>query len=365
MRAERQVLFWLAAVILLVLALLALQSILLPFVAGMIIAYALNPAADRLVRLGVRRSVASAVIVALLIVILAVALVFLVPVLVSQVDQLASVLPGELERLKLMIEATARQWLGNRFGDFQTGLDKAAADLAQNWAALAAVVASSVWSQGLALVNFVALLLITPLVVFYLLIDWHPMLDRIDGWLPRDHKHTIRRLAAEINDAIAAFIRGQGLVCVILGIVYAIGLTWAGLRYGLLIGLATGLLSFVPFVGWALGLIVAGSLAAVQFWPDALPLLKVAGVFALGQALDAGFLSPKIVGSRIGLHPVWLIFALFVFSSLFGFVGVLVAVPLAAAISVLVRFALELYLASSIYQGRAEPGPAERRVEAS
>ena len=179
------------------------------------------------------------------------------------------------------------------------------------------------------------------------------MLAKIDCWLPRDHAPTIRRLATEMNDAVSAFIRGQGTVCLMLALYYAMALGAAGLRYGLLVGLATGLMSFVPFVGWALGLITATTIAIVQFWPDAVPILIVVGIFIGAQVLDAGFLSPKIVGSKIGLHPVWLIFALFVFSYLFGFVGVLVAVPIAAAIGVLVRFALQIYLASPVYSGDA------------
>jgi predicted PurR-regulated permease PerM len=198
-------------------------------------------------------------------------------------------------------------------------------------------------------------LLITPLVVFYMLIDWHPMLAKVDSWLPRAHAPTIRRLASEVNDAVSAFIRGQGTVCFVLAVYYALALGATGLRYGLLVGLATGLLSFVPFVGWALGLITATAIAVVQYWPDTLPILIVVGIFAGAQVLDAGFLSPNIVGSKIGLHPVWLIFSLFVFSYLFGFVGVLVAVPIAAAVGVLVRFALKIYLESPLYSGVDSP----------
>ncbi len=357
MRVERQVLFWLAALLVVVLALLALKDVLLPFLIGIVIAYALNPLADRLSRLGVNRTVASALIVAALVVVLVLMLVFLVPLLANQLQQMGLSLPGELERLRGVVEGWARDRLGDRFPDFKAALDRAVADFSGNWSGVAGTIAKSVWSQGLALVNFLSLLLITPLVVFYLLVDWHPMLERIETWLPRDHKATLTRLAAEINDAISAFIRGQGLVCLALGCIYAVGLTVVGLKYGLLIGLATGLLSFVPFVGWALGLLTAATLAVLQFWPDTVPLLKVLGVFALGQVIDAAFLSPKIVGSKIGLHPVWLIAALFVFSYLFGFAGVLVAVPVAAAIAVLVRFALEVYLGSTIYKGRLETPP--------
>ncbi len=204
----------------------------------------------------------------------------------------------------------------------------------------------------------------TPVVVFYLLVDWHPMVAKLDGWLPRDHAPTIRRLASEINDAVSAFIRGQGTICLILGLLYAVALSAAGIRYGVLIGLATGLLAFVPYVGWALGLLAAVVAALAQAWPNLAPLLMVLGIFAAGMALEAVVLSPKIVGEKIGLHPVWLMFALFVFSYLFGFVGMLVAVPVAAAVGVLVRFAIEVYLGSTVYLGKgaaeARPPVAER-----
>jgi predicted PurR-regulated permease PerM len=357
MHIERQVLFWLAALLLFVLAVLLLKDVLLPFLVGMVIAYALNPLAERLVGRGMSRTWASALVVAALVVVLSAAMILLVPLLANQLQQLATNAPAEIERMRGVLEAFAQERLGARFPDVKLGLDRAVTELGSNWTSIAAGVAKSVWAQGLALVNFMSLLLITPLVVFYLLVDWHPMLEKLNGWLPRDHQTTIRRLSGEINDAVAAFIRGQGLVCLVLGLVYALGLSMMGLKYGLLIGIGTGIASFVPFVGWALGLIVALVLAALQFGPDFGAFAKVAAVFAAGQAIDAAVLSPKLVGEKIGLHPVWLMVALFVFSYLFGFTGVLVAVPVAAAVGVLVRFALEVYLSSSIYQGRAAVPP--------
>jgi predicted PurR-regulated permease PerM len=352
MRAERQVLFWLTAAILLMAVIGLLKDILLPFVVGITIAYFLNPIVDRLTAWGFNRVVASLLIVATGGVLLVVALVLLVPLVLSQAQQFAVALPDEIERLRALIEAWARERFGPGFSGFEAGLSRAADALSQNWTSLAGWAATSIWSRSLAIFNFLALMLVTPLVIFYLLVDWHPMLAKIDGWLPRGHTASIRALAAEMNEAIAAFIRGQGTVCIILGVFYAASLTASGLNYGLFVGLATGVLAFIPFVGWALGLLTAVGLAVVQFWPDTLHILMVAGVFLVGQALDAGFLSPKIVGSKIGLHPVWLIFSLFVFSYLFGFVGALVAVPLAAATAVLVRFALEVYLGSPVYHGR-------------
>lgn len=356
MRSDRQVLFWLAALIVAAIAILVLKDVLLPFVVGLVIAYALNPLTERLAAVGLSRMQASALVVAVAIAILSLALFFLVPVLLHQAQQLALSLPTEMDRVKELIENYARDRLGDRFAQFKAGLDHTMKDLSVNWSALATKVLHSAWSQGLAIVNFLSLLLITPIVVFYMLVDWHPMLAKVESWLPRDHAPTIRRLAGEIDGAISAFIRGQGAVCLVLGTLYAAGLTWAGVRYGLLIGLATGILSFVPFAGWALGLIISTVIALAQFWPDLMPIYKVIGVFVLGMALDSALLSPRIVGSSIGLHPVWLIFALFVFSYLFGFVGMLVAVPLAAAIAVLLRFALQVYLGSAVYRGGAGGG---------
>ena len=240
MHIERQVLFWIVMGLLLVLGIWVLKDVLLPFVAGLVIAYALNPLAERLTRIGLPRVAAAAVVVGLLLASLVLALVFLAPVLLAQIQQIAVVMPDEFERLKGLLDAWARGALGDRYADFHTGVEKATAELASNWAGLASMLAKSVWTQGLAVVNFFSLLLITPLVVFYLLADWPKMLASIDTWAPRDHEPAIRRLAGEINGAIAAFIRGQGLVCLILGSLYAIGLTWIGVSYGLLIGVATG-----------------------------------------------------------------------------------------------------------------------------
>jgi predicted PurR-regulated permease PerM len=351
MKSERQLLFWLAVALVFVVAILALQEVLLPFVTGIVLAYAFNPLADKLDRMGLPRVVAAGLVVALIVAIIAGLLVFVVPLLIVQLQELAANLPGELERLKGLIEAWAREQFGDRFAAIEQTVGQGLVDFSANWASVAQFIASSLLAQGQAVINFLALLLITPVVLFYVLADWNGMIAQIDRWLPRAHQSTLRRLASRIDEAISAFIRGQGLVCVILGIYYTVTLSFAGLSYGLLVGLLTGVLSFVPFVGWATGLILSATLALIQGWPDPTLLFFVLAIFAGSQALDAAFLSPKIVGSRIGLHPVWLIFALIVFSYLFGMVGVLVAVPLAAAVGVLVRFALEVYLASGYYTG--------------
>ncbi|MEI9899867.1 MAG: AI-2E family transporter [Hyphomicrobium sp.] len=250
MRVERQVLFWLSAGLLLVLLIALLRGVILPFVAGVVIAYFLNPAADRLTQWGLPRGVAATVIVAAFGCLIAVALIFLVPLLLTQAQQFAVALPDELSRLRNLVETWAREQLGTHYPDLQAGIDRSSQTIAENLTSFAGFLAGSLWSQGRALFDFLSLLLVTPLVVFYVLIDWHPMLAKIDSWLPRAHAATLRRLASEVNDAVSAFIRGQGTVCLVLSIYYAVALGATGLRYGLLVGLATGLMSFVPFVGW-------------------------------------------------------------------------------------------------------------------
>jgi predicted PurR-regulated permease PerM len=195
------------------------------------------------------------------------------------------------------------------------------------------------------------LLVVTPVVAFYMLLDWDRMVAKVDGWVPRDHVETVRTIFRDIDLAIAGFVRGQGTVCLILGLIYATGLSLAGLNFGLLIGLFAGFVSFIPYVGSIAGLLLALIVAAVQFWPDWVMVLVIVGIFFGGQFIEGNILQPKLVGSSVGLHPVWLMFALFAFGALFGFVGLLVAVPAAAVVGVLVRFALSRYLASPLYIG--------------
>jgi predicted PurR-regulated permease PerM len=350
-RADRQLAFWIVAAAATMALLWLLGDILLPFVVGAAIAFFLSPLADRLARTGIGRTAASGLIIVVWVVALLAALVFLGPLIVDQLRQLAETLPSDLKRLLALLETAARDWLGGRYDEIYASFERGLAGLAQSWTVTMGWAVQQVWDRGLALVNLLSLLLITPVVAFYLLADWPRVVARIDAALPRDHAPTIRTLAGEINAAVAAFVRGQGTVCLILAVIYSVGLSLIGLRYGLLIGLTAGLMSFVPYIGWALGFILSSVVAIAQGWPELALLLKVAGLFAATSALDAALLSPRIVGPRVGLHPVWLIFAVLAFGALLGIVGVLIAVPVAAAIAVLVRFALRLYLDSDIYRG--------------
>ena len=365
MTPERQIVFWVVALGLLFIGLAALNDILLPFVVGIILAYALSPVVDRLEAYGVRRWIASLGVVTLIIVTVLLLVLLIVPLLVRQTQELAQALPGILERLKGVLESFA----GGRLGpEGQEGLDKASGAVAENWQGLAAMLASWLWSGGLAVVNFLALAVVTPVVLFYLLVDWHKMVAKIDSWLPRDHAPTIRRLAREMDNSVSAFVRGQGAVCLIMATFYGIGLTLTGLNYGLLIGLVSGFITFIPYAGATLGLLTATGVAVMQFWPEIMPIAIVMAVFMAGQALEGLVLTPYIMGSSIGVHPVWVIFALFVFGYLFGFVGALIAVPLAAAVGVLIRFGLATYLESPVYQGNqpaAAPSPERVRERRS
>jgi predicted PurR-regulated permease PerM len=206
-------------------------------------------------------------------------------------------------------------------------------------------------SGGSALVSLFSLIVVTPVVAFYLIYDWHTMNRVVDGWIPVHQRETVRGLAREIDAAIAGFVRGQSAVCAILGTFYAIALSLAGLNFGLLLGLISGVITFIPYVGSMTGLILALGVAVAQFWPDYTWIVLILGIFLVGQFLEGNVLAPNLVGQSVGLHPVWLIFALLAFGYLFGFVGLLVAVPLAATIGVLARFALRRYLESSFYTG--------------
>jgi predicted PurR-regulated permease PerM len=365
MQLQRQVLFWIGLAAALLLAIGLLKDILLPFVVGIVVAYFLNPLVDRIERLGLGRMFATALVVVGSGLIVAAAMVVLLPLAATQIRQLADTLPNDLDRFRTVVESWAMQQLGGRFPSVIAAIQRASNDLADSWSGALMGLLGTLWSRGLAFVNFLSLILITPVVIFYLLVDWHRMLQKLDAWLPRDHAPTIRRLAADVNDSVSAFIRGQGTICIVLGIYYAIALTLIGLPYGFLIGLATGFFAFVPFAGWATGFMIAIAIALGHAWPDLTLLFKVLAVYGVGAALDSAFLSPKIVGEKVGLHPVWLIFALFAFSYLFGFVGVLVAVPLAAAFGVIIRFAIDVYLTSSVYRGAVVASPDRAEAGAS
>src|SRR5690606_32484263 len=225
------------------------------------------------------------------------------------------------------------EWLRDNFGVAPETLRENLSGLLSQGAGFLATVFQSIWSSGKALVDIAGLFVVTPVVAFYMLLDWDRMIETVDRWIPRDHVATVRQIATDINRATAGFVRGQGTLCLVLGVMYAVGLTVVGLNFGLLIGLFAGLISFIPYVGSLVGLVLSLGVAFVQFWPEWYWIAAVAAVFFVGQFIEGNILQPKLVGKSVGLHPVWLMFALFAFGYLFGFVGLIVAVPASAAVA--------------------------------
>ncbi|WP_201026359.1 AI-2E family transporter [Paramesorhizobium deserti] len=349
---RRQAVFWLGAMAVFVLFLVVFSSILLPFVAGLALAYFLDPVADRLERLGLSRLAATVVILVLFLIVLVLAVMIIVPVLATQLTDFIARLPGYITQLQSLIADRDSPWLKKVIGVDSSVIQDNLSTLLQQGAGFLSTLFQSLWNSGKALIDIAALFVVTPVVAFYMLLDWDRMIERIDSWIPRDHLHDVRQIAREMDAAIAGFIRGQGTVCLILGTIYAVGLTIVGLNFGLLIGLFAGLISFIPYIGSLVGLVLAIGVALVQFWPDWIMVSAVAIVFFIGQFIEGNILQPKLVGSSVGLHPVWLMFALFAFGSFLGFTGMLIAVPAAAAVGVLVRFALGRYLQSPMYRSR-------------
>ncbi|BCJ90870.1 AI-2E family transporter [Terrihabitans soli] len=348
---QRQALIWVAVFALLIAILWLLHGILLPFVVGFAVAYLLDPLADRLARLGIGRTLASILILLLFVLVVVTAVAALAPLLVSQFEAFMANLPGYVDRIQQLITGPGLGWLRRLIGDRLPSVQGSVGTLVSQGAAWIGNFLTGLWAGGATLLSVVSLLVVTPVVAFYMLVDWDRMITTIDGWLPRTNRDTIRKLAREINATIAGFVRGQATVCLLLGLFYAAALSLVGLNFGLLIGLGAGFIGFIPYVGSFTGLLVAGGVALVQFWPDYPWIFAVLGIFVFGQFIEGNILSPNLVGRSVGLHPVWLMFALFAFGSLFGFVGLLLAVPLAAATGVLVRFALGRYLESPLYTG--------------
>lgn len=350
---RRQAIFWGITLAIFALFLIIFSSILLPFVVAMALAYFLDPVADRLEAWGLSRLWATVVILFIFILIFILALMIIVPVLVSQASDFIERLPNYVTQLQELLTAESTilpDWMNAQIAAIKEGFSGALAE----GAGFLSKLFQQIWNSGKALVDIASLFVITPVVAFYLLLDWDDMVAKVDSWIPRDHVHTVRDLTKKIDYAIAGFVRGQGSLCVILGVFYAIGLSLVGLNFGLLIGIFAGLISFIPYVGSLVGLVLSVGVAVVQFWPEYGMIALVVVIFAAGQFLEGNILQPKLVGSRIGLHPVWLMFSLLAFAALFGFVGMLIAVPAAAAVAVLVRFAIERYLDSDLYIGHKE-----------
>ncbi|MDB6180170.1 AI-2E family transporter [Paracoccus fistulariae] len=350
MPIQKQLRWWSIAAIVLFVTMWLLGPAILPFILGAGVAYLLDPVADRLERAGLSRLM-SVVVISLLAILLLVAVVLVVvPILVRQATALFDAAPEMFRQAQVFITTRFPQLLP-KDGTLGTALNDLGAAMKEQWGNVAQTVMTSLGG----VISTIALLVIVPVVAFYLLLDWDRMVAQIDRLLPREHADTIRRLGREVDQALSGFVRGQGTVILILGTWYSIMLMVIGLPFGFFIGIMAAVLSFIPYVGALLGGVTAIGVALFSFWDEPIWIAAVIAVFVIGQVVEGNYLQPKIVGGHVGLHPVWLLLALSVFGSLFGFVGMVMAVPLAAAMGVLARFAIERYRESALYTGEVLP----------
>lgn len=327
-----------------------LGSALTPYIAGAAIAYFLDPVADRLERMGLSRLWSTIVISVITVMLALLAMLIALPLLADQLVGLAKAAPA--------LVAQFQAWLGEKFPQMfveDSLLRRGLLALQKLLQDKSLVLVNGLLHSSLAVVDFLILLVVTPVVSFYLLLDWDRLVAKIDTWLPREHVGTIRKLAREIDQALAGFVRGQLSVSFILGGFYAVSLVLIGLQFGAVIGLIAGLISIIPFVGSISGGSLSIGVAIFQFWDDPVWIGVVAAVFAIGQFVEGNILSPKLVGGSVGLHPVWLMFSLSAFGALLGFVGLLIAVPVSASIGVIGRFLMDQYLAGPLFKGPEMP----------
>ena len=365
--SQKQYQYWGIAAAIFIFLLWALGNVLTPFILGSVIAYFLDPIADRLENWGLSRIMATIVITLSGILTFLLLFLLVIPTLIGQLGQLITTIGVIIQDLP-QTWMSLKEWLSDRFPN----LDLDETFMLDQMTALGNAIQSrggdlvtALLNSAQGIINVVVLLIIVPVVTFYMLMDWDRMVAQVDNLLPRDHQETVRDLARQIDRTLASFIRGQGTVCLILGTYYALALIIAGLNFGLIVGFIAGLISFIPYIGALVGGVLAIGLALFQWWGSDvmvdgettqhginwLRIGIVAGVFGFGQFFEGNILTPKLVGNSVGLHPVWLIFALSIFGSLFGFVGMLVAVPVAAVIGVVARFLIAEYKSGQLYKG--------------
>jgi predicted PurR-regulated permease PerM len=357
----RPIIFWIATLAAVIAVVVLLRGVLLPFVAGTALAYLLNPIADRIERLGISRLLATLSIMVIVAITIAILMVFTVPRVVSEISYLIERLPLYLRRLQTLATDPERPWLSKLVGEGLAETERALGEFMTIGQGFLLGLVRSIWSGGEALISVLSLAVVAPIVACYLIYDWNKMVASIDHWVPPAYRETVRGLASEIDETIGGFVRGQSLLCLVLAAFYGLVLWVIGLNHGALIGVAAGLLSFIPYLGSLSGLVISMCIAIAQSWPDLTLALLVLAIFFAGQSVADYVLAPYLVGRRVHLNPVWMMFALFAFGYLFGFVGLLIAGPLAAAIGVLMRFALRQYYTSSLY-GHGAPHTSLREI---
>lgn len=349
MRLETQTRSWFLAFVIFACLIWLLKPVLLPFVAGMVIAYFLAPVVNALAKKGIPRWLGALCVLFGFGVIATTIIMLILPLISSQIGTLLNALPGYSEKIRGHYLPWVENWITRFPPEDVEKLRDAAGNSAAAAAGFVGSVLKNLLANGVRFIDAMAMMIVTPVVAFFMLRDWPKLIETIDGVLPRRYYDVILSQLAEIDSTLSGFIRGQALVCLSLGLIYSIGLSLTGLEYGLAIGVTAGTLSFIPYVGTAFGWISSFILALVQF-DDWQHIAMVMGVFAFGHFLEAYVLTPKLVGHRVGLHPVWILFALITGVKLMGFLGILIAVPTAAVLGVLIRFLIRQYRSSPMYQ---------------
>lgn len=351
MTFRQQFFFWIGMTAAFLGALWLLNDMLTPFVLGFLVAYLTGPFVARLHRAGLSRTVAVFLVLLLFAAVFALAVALSLPVLQSQLALFADAAPKWADSARASLLPLMEKVYGYIFhGGLPAGVSENAGQYAGRVFSWLSGILANIWNGGMAVFDILSLVIIMPVVSFYLLRDWEGIVARADGWLPREHAPTIRRLLREMNVSISGFMRGQAMVCLSLGTIYGVALELAGIDFGFLIGVVAGVLSFIPYVGSITGFIAAMIVAWFQFKSWTM-LAVVIAIFGFGQLVEGSILTPKLVGDKVRLHPLWVIFALMAGGTLLGFVGIMIAVPVAAVIGVMVRFGLERYLESPFYKG--------------
>lgn len=347
--ATRRWIFWLIVAALVFLFVYAIKAILLPFVVGILAAYFLDPAADRLERAGLSRNASTAVITLGFFSLITLLLIILSPMIYRQLSDFVQMIPQLIDDWRSVIEPKIDALLGQVGSESLKNAKDAMSDASGTIFGKAGTMVTNILASGAALINLVSLLVLTPVVSFYMLRDWDKVVAKVDELLPLAYADTIREQIAIIDDTISGFIRGTLNVMIVLGTFYAIALSVVGLDFAIIIGLIGGVMIIIPYAGTFISGLAAVGMAYLQF--DTLPpVLIVLGIFVIGQMLEGYVLTPKLVGEKVGLHPLWLIFGMLAGATLFGFVGIFLAVPVTAVVGVLVRFAMQQYKQSDYYR---------------
>lgn len=343
MKPAHPALFWIVAVAAITCTVALLREALLPFFAGLILAYLVLPLVARLERMGVSRSVSSLALILLFGAIIVAVIILATPIVLSELTYLVEKLPGDFELFKTIASKGDHVWLSKMLGEGFANAQRSVNQLVQLAGESFGDFLTSLWSGGRAAFQVFSLAVVSPVIAFYLVRDWREIVRVIQKWAPAEHRQVFLTLAVEIDRTISGFIQGQALLCLALALYYAAALSLIGLNHAILIGVFAGLISFVPYLGSVAGIFMATCVAIAQFWPSLTPIIAAPAIFIVGQTIGDYVLSPYLIGQRIHLSPVWVLFALFAFGYLFGFLGLLVATPLAAAIGVVVRFAANAY----------------------